>query len=82
MPLEQRPTTNIVVRRGGGVLQSVPYIVGVCSNPATGTLHCLQVKLLVQQGGADVELKDRWGASPLDEARRVNHTNIIAYMAP
>ena len=40
----------------------------------------MQVKLLVQEGGADVFVRDRWGFTPLDEARRVGDTPVVRYL--
>ncbi len=39
-----------------------------------------QVKLLVQEGGANVYVRDRWGHTPLDEARRVGDTPVVQYL--
>jgi len=41
----------------------------------------LQVKLLVEEGGADPSLVDRWEQSPLDEARRVGAAPVVEYLA-
>ena len=37
-------------------------------------VHCLMV------GGADPDLKDRWGCSPLDEGRKNGHVELVARM--
>ncbi|KAK9903334.1 hypothetical protein WJX75_003130 [Coccomyxa subellipsoidea] len=37
------------------------------------------VRLLVEEGGADVNVRDRWGNSPLDEAQRVAARPCAAY---
>lgn len=43
---------------------------------------CLcQVKLLVEEGGADLAAQDRWGATPLDEAQRVGAADVAAYLS-
>jgi hypothetical protein len=43
---------------------------------------CLrQVTLLVEEGGADLSVKDRWGATPLDEAQRVKAADVAAYLS-
>ena len=34
----------------------------------------------MEAGGADPCLKDRWGASPLDEARRVGAGSVVKYL--
>lgn len=39
--------------------------------------QCAQVRLLVREGGADISVRDRWGYTPLDEARRVGATPVI-----
>jgi ankyrin repeat protein len=39
------------------------------------------VKLLVEQGGADPSLMDRWEQTPLDEARRVGAAPVVEYLA-
>jgi hypothetical protein len=42
---------------------------------------CCQVKLLVEAGGADPTLMDRWEQTPLDEARRVGAAPVVEYLA-
>lgn len=42
----------------------------------------LQIKLLVEQGKADVLKTDRWGATPLDEATKLDATRCVAYLKP
>lgn len=37
------------------------------------------MRLLVEEGGADVNVRDRWGNSPLDEAQRVGARPCAAY---
>uniref|UniRef100_A0A383WLL7 Ion transport domain-containing protein n=1 Tax=Tetradesmus obliquus TaxID=3088 RepID=A0A383WLL7_TETOB len=39
------------------------------------------VKLLVEEGGADLAAQDRWGATPLDEAQRVGAADVAAYLS-
>lgn len=41
---------------------------------------CLQVKLLVEEGGASAVVIDRWGATPLDEAKRVGAAAVAKYL--
>jgi hypothetical protein len=36
----------------------------------------------VEAGGADVAAEDRWGNTPLDEARRVGAAPVWRYLAP
>lgn len=36
--------------------------------------------LLVEEGGADLSAADRWGATPLAEAKRVGAAEVIAYL--
>jgi ankyrin repeat protein len=38
------------------------------------------VELLVSEGGADVALRDRWGATAADEARRVGAALVAAFL--
>ncbi|KAF8054945.1 AKT1 [Scenedesmus sp. PABB004] len=45
---------------------------------ATGKLH--MVKLLVEEGGAELSAADRWGATPLAEAKRVGAADVVAYL--
>jgi ankyrin repeat protein len=40
-----------------------------------------QVTLLVEEGGADLSVKDRWGATPLDEAQRVGAADVAVYLS-
>jgi ankyrin repeat protein len=51
-----------------------------CSLPACCCLSA-QVMLLVEEGGADLSAKDRWGATPLDEAQRVGAADVAAYLS-
>lgn len=37
----------------------------------------LQVRLLVLEGGANTCVRDRWGYTPLDEARRVGAAPVV-----
>jgi hypothetical protein len=39
------------------------------------------VRLLVEEGGANPEIADRWGHTPLDEALRVGAGPVIRYFA-
>jgi ankyrin repeat protein len=36
--------------------------------------------MLVEEAGADLAVRDRWGATPLDEARRVGAAAVVAYL--
>jgi ankyrin repeat protein len=38
------------------------------------------VRLLVEEGGADPGVRDRWGHSPLDEARRVGAGPVVRFL--
>jgi hypothetical protein len=38
------------------------------------------VRILLEVGGADVDVSDRWEQSPLDEARRVGATPVVNYL--
>ena len=40
----------------------------------------LQVRLLVEEGQADVACRDRWGKTALEEAQRVGATSVVAYL--
>ncbi|GFH06650.1 uncharacterized protein HaLaN_01316 [Haematococcus lacustris] len=40
------------------------------------------LRLLLEVGGAMVDTKDRWGHTALDEAKRVDASPVIAYLAP
>ncbi len=42
----------------------------------------LQIKLLVEEGKADVLMTDRWGATALDEVLKLNASRCIAYLEP
>ena len=39
-----------------------------------------QVRLLVEEGNADVDCRDRWDSTPLDEARRMAAKSVIAFL--
>lgn len=45
-------------------------------------IYLLQIKLLVEQGKADVLKTDRWGATPLAEATKLDATRCVAYLKP
>ena len=47
---------------------------------AVATLLLVQIKLLVEEGGADVWVRDRWGKTAYDEARRVGATSVAEYL--
>lgn len=40
----------------------------------------VQVRVLVEEGHANVLVQDRWGNTPLDEARRVGATLVVSYL--
>lgn len=40
----------------------------------------VQIRLLVEEGGADVNVRDRWGHTPLDEAQRVGARPCAQYL--
>lgn len=39
-----------------------------------------QVRVLVEEGHATIAIKDHWGSTPLDEARRVGAVAIVSYL--
>ena len=43
-------------------------------------LHALQVRVLVEEGKADLGVQDRWGATPLDEAMRAGSRAVMDYL--
>jgi hypothetical protein len=43
-------------------------------------LRPLQVRVLVEEGRANVLVQDRWGNTPLDEARRVGAALVVNYL--
>lgn len=42
----------------------------------------LQIKLLIEEGKADVLKTDRWGATALDEVTKMGATRCMAYLKP
>ena len=42
----------------------------------------LQIKLLVEEGKADVLMTDRWGSTACDEVLKLNASRCIAYLEP
>ena len=42
----------------------------------------MQIKLLVEEGKADVLMTDRWGATALDEVQKLGASRCIAYLEP
>jgi ankyrin repeat protein len=38
------------------------------------------VKILVEEGGADINVRDRWSKTPLDEAVRVGATPVVDFL--
>lgn len=43
-------------------------------------MYGLQVRVLVEEGRANVLVQDRWGNTPLDEARRVGAALVVNYL--
>ncbi len=43
---------------------------------------CLQARLLVSEGAANLSARNVWGRTALDEARRLGDTNMIAFLEP
>ena len=42
--------------------------------------HCLQVKLLVEEGIADLYVRDRWDKTPFEEAERVGAKHVARFL--
>jgi ankyrin repeat protein len=40
----------------------------------------LQVRVLVEEGKADLSVQDRWGTTPLDEAMRTGSRAVMDYL--
>ncbi len=38
------------------------------------------MKILVEEGGADINVRDRWSKTPLDEAVRVGATPVVDFL--
>ena len=38
---------------------------------------CLQVRVLIEEGHADFEVRDRWALDPLDEAMRERREPVV-----
>lgn len=57
-----------------------------CSHvsPSWQNVRCswLQIKLLIEEGKADVLKTDRWGATALDEVTKLGATRCMAYLKP
>lgn len=49
-------------------------------SPLRPILCLQQVRLLVHEGGANINVKDRWAHTPLDEARRVGATPVVLFL--
>ncbi len=43
-------------------------------------LRGMQVRVLVEEGKADLSVQDRWGATPLDEAMRAGSRAVMDYL--
>ena len=54
---------------------------GVAARRRRRTQTCrVQIKLLVEEGGANVWVRDRWGKTAYDEARRVGATAVAEFL--
>jgi hypothetical protein len=42
--------------------------------------HLKAVRVLVEKGSARVDVRDRWGNSPLSEAQKINASNVVEYL--
>lgn len=51
-----------------------------CAHSENIVMSGVQVRLLVDQGKADCFCRDRWGNTPLDEARRVGAAPVVKYL--
>jgi hypothetical protein len=61
------------------VFQSTLRLVDCCACFAAA--GALQVKLLVEQGGARISALDRFGKTPLDEAQHANAADVLSYLS-
>ena len=48
--------------------------------PQDPDVRRLQVKLLVEEGDADLWVRDRWDKTPLDEAERVGAQHVARFL--
>ena len=40
----------------------------------------MQIKMLVEDGKADVNVRDRWNQTPLEEATKINAVKVMEYL--
>ena len=75
---------NISVSTKAGQAAAILGLLCFCSKACARRMMprslCVQVKLLVEEGGADVWVRDRWGKTAYDEARRVGATAVAEYL--
>ncbi|KAF6256108.1 hypothetical protein COO60DRAFT_1702472 [Scenedesmus sp. NREL 46B-D3] len=81
---DKRTALHVSAAEGNAVMLSLVSFEGVgvrCEGVrATMSAGGGQVRVLVEEGGADMGVRDRWGYSPLDEAQRVGATQVIDYL--
>ena len=87
-------TTNLITAAADGDAEEVGLLLSMCTNKQIDSgdydkrtpLHLaagegrLEIVRLLCEAGADVNVKDRWGGRPLDDAKRNRHDDVADYL--
>ena len=87
-------TTNLITAAADGDAEEVGLLLNMCTNKHIDSgdydkrtaLHLaagegrLEIVRLLCEAGADVNVKDRWGGRPLDDAKRNRHDDVAGYL--
>ena len=87
-------TTNLITAAADGDAEEVGLLLSMCTNKHIDSgdydkrtaLHLaagegrLEIVRLLCEAGADVNVKDRWGGRPLDDAKRNRHDDVAGYL--
>ena len=87
-------TTNLIAAAADGDAEEVGLLLNMCTNKHIDSgdydkrtaLHLaagegrLEIVRLLCEAGADVNVKDRWGGRPLDDAKRNRHDDVADYL--
>eukprot|EP00879_Flechtneria_rotunda_P018684 GHRR01019607.1.p1 GENE.GHRR01019607.1~~GHRR01019607.1.p1 ORF type:complete len:155 (+),score=26.43 GHRR01019607.1:275-739(+) len=79
---QQLPSSVVLLRRyiaAGANISAVDYDNRAPLHIAAAEGDLTMVRLLVEEGGADVAAVDRWGLRPFDEAKRVQAVEVMRY---